>query len=157
LEIKPLNRIGLLRALNSAIGCLTPPGLTTLLEAAAYGVPLILLPEQHYAHLANYELISRRTTGRAFPEALIGTRVEVGHDDDMLAKTEELIRGLATHCKERTSLWHELVDAVAQGMSDIRADRTAVAAAQDAAIRRFVRGYNGTSQVSAEARSLFPS
>src|SRR5262245_17992341 len=50
----PMDHAAMLLAMNESLACLTPPGLTTLMESAAYGIPTTFLPEQHYAHLSNY-------------------------------------------------------------------------------------------------------
>ncbi|ROO60630.1 hypothetical protein EDC02_2541 [Micromonospora sp. Llam0] len=155
LVIKPLDHAGILSAMNSAIGCLSPPGLTTMLEATAYGAPLILLPEQHYGHFANYDLMSQQGASTRFPQALVGTRIEVDHTSDMLAKTEALILGLAGHRTQRSPLWRDLVEAVAEGVTSIRADRAARASAQASVIRRAVGGFAGTVQVVDRALAVF--
>jgi hypothetical protein len=155
LEIKPLDHAGILSAMNSAIGCFAPPGLTTMLEASAYGTPLILLPEQHYGHFANYDLISQQGASNCFPQALMGTRIKVDQTSDMLAKTQALILGLAKHRTQRSRLWRNLVEAVAEGVTGIREDRAARASAQVSVIRRAVGGYAGTAQVCEHALALF--
>jgi hypothetical protein len=155
LELKPLDHGGTLSAMNSAIGCLTPPGVTTMLEAAVYGTPLFLLPEQHCDHFATYELVAQGDAKEHFPQALMGARVRAEQAGDRHAQTRRIIVDLAQHCTGRSPLWQGLVAAVADGMADLRRNRATRAAAQDAVIRQFVGGYGGASQVSEHVLTLF--
>jgi hypothetical protein len=66
----PMGHRAMLRAMNDSFACLTPPGLTTLMEGAAYGVPILFLPGQHYAHLSNYHEIVACGDPDAFPHGL---------------------------------------------------------------------------------------
>jgi hypothetical protein len=56
-EVRPTSGRGMHEAMSRAPMLLAPAGLTTALEAAALGTPLILLPEQHGGHGSNADLL----------------------------------------------------------------------------------------------------
>lgn len=144
---KPRNHADVLRAFNDAYACMTPPGLTTMLEAVSYGVPLLLLPEQHYGHQT---IFGEFTAGdpAAFRNALLGTRVDRTAQENAASETIELIGELATRARSRDKVWEEMVADLATGISEINRDRTRVAAAQATAVRKFVTTFRGAQQVA---------
>jgi hypothetical protein len=154
LEPVPLGHAGLLEHLNRAVACLAPPGLTTTLECAAYGTPVIFLPEQHYGHLANYRLLTSDGGEPGYPEALLSTRARRSVEQDMSVETASLIRQLDAHRAQRSDVWSDLVRSVADGMRRAREDRSRMAAAQDDLVRGMVDGYTGAAQVCDAVHSV---
>lgn len=67
-------------ALAAAEFVLAPAGLTTALEAAAAGVPVGFLPEQHGGHRANLDLLRGDDPGR-YPALSVVERYAVTGDD----------------------------------------------------------------------------
>ncbi|MEQ0558589.1 hypothetical protein ABJI51_05880 [Amycolatopsis sp. NEAU-NG30] len=153
-EAVPLNHEGVLKHLNHAIGCLAPPGLTTILEAAAYGAPVIFLPEQHYAHLANYRLVTPDPSAPRYAEGLMSIRTDHRTDDDISADTKSLIVQLEAHRTRRTSAWSAMVASLADGMAEARRDRSRVAAAQAALVGELFGGPSGAEEVRHVAKSV---
>ncbi|GAA0532653.1 hypothetical protein GCM10011581_17330 [Saccharopolyspora subtropica] len=153
-EVVALNHEGVLKSLNHAIACLTPPGLTTILEAAAYGTPVVFLPEQHYAHLANYQLVSPDSGRPRYAEALLNTRIDRSADGDISVETKSLIAQLAAHRTERTAAWSAMVRSLADGMADAREHRSRVAAAQNDLIRALFGGHSGAEEVRRTLESV---
>lgn len=153
IKLMSMDHGAMLRTLNDAYACLTPPGLTTILECAGYEVPVILLPEQHYGHLANFQNMSRRHPG-TFPHGLIdpdGAGPAAGkHLDETLAVADRLQR----HFQRRDRVWQRMVAGVADGMRQVMRYRASLAAAQKVAIDRFVGGYDGVAQVVAAVESV---
>ena len=145
---RPRSHADVLAAFNDAHVCLTPPGLTTMFEAVAYGVPLILLPEQHYGHLK----IFGEFTGAdpdAFPNGLVGLRTQRELGPDVAAATLGLIADLAARAAARDAVWDGMVDGVAAGLRSAGEDRAAFTAAQRAAVKRFASGFDGAAQSAA--------
>jgi UDP-N-acetylglucosamine:LPS N-acetylglucosamine transferase len=148
-RVLPTDHATVLRTLNVAAACLSAPGLTTMFECGAYGAPLILVPEQHYAHLANFEAVTSCGGPETFPHALLNSSIET-RETDLLTETQAVLADLEECYDERGARWASLVSAVASGMEAVRRDRAAVHASQDAAVRAFVGGYRGTAQVADE-------
>ncbi|MFL6145131.1 MAG: hypothetical protein ACJ72N_25105 [Labedaea sp.] len=147
-RLAPLDHTATLRAMNEAMACLTPPGLTTMLESAAYGTPVLLLPEQHYGHFRNYQELSRAGSLDAFPESLVHTRVSRTAESDVIEETRAIARQLRQHEAEHDHVWSRMVSALASGMTAARLDGQRLHAAQEAVILGFAGGYSGTAQVA---------
>ncbi|MCG5214622.1 hypothetical protein [Streptosporangium sp. KLBMP 9127] len=154
IQLTPLDHGAILGAMNTSLACLAPPGLTTALECAAYGAPLILLPEQHYGHLANYREIARCAVAGAFPHALVDPDGEAPGDGDILTQTLAVAERLSHHFRTRSEVWSRMVSEVAGAMRLVRRDSGRLHAAQDAAIRRFAGGYAGSAQVADALESM---
>ncbi len=154
IQLIPLDHQGILRAMNHAIACLTPPGLTTVLESAAYGTPVIFLPEQHYAHLSNFRALSRCGGSDTFPHTLLNADAAGPGDNNQLAETAAIADELRKCYAERGDAWHCMVSGIADGMTRAHQDRTALQMAQDEAVRGFVGGYAGASQIAAAVETL---
>jgi hypothetical protein len=152
--VVPLDHHGTLRAMSTAIACITPPGLTTMLECAAYGTPLIFLPEQHYGHIRNYREISQCGAPGIFPQSLLDTRVSRQAEQDVMAETRLIMDQLTLHFDKRDDVWSDMVEAMAWGMEKARRNRAVLHMAQEAAIRAFVGGYSGVSQIAGILESL---
>ncbi|HET6705927.1 hypothetical protein [Amycolatopsis sp.] len=153
-EPVPLNHEGVLKHLNHAIGCLAPPGLTTILEAAAYRAPVIFLPEQHYAHLANYRLVTPDPSAPRYAEGLMSIRTDHRTDDDIAVNTKSLIVQLAAHRARRTTAWSAMVRSLADGMAAARADRSGVASAQAGLVGELFGGPSGAAEVRRVVKSV---
>jgi hypothetical protein len=136
-----------LRALNRAQGCLAPPGLTTMFECGAYGVPMIFLPAQHYGHTANAATIERCHPGSVFGSAHSSASRDSGFDGDVASETRAILENLGSTFDARDHRWTRLVGAVAESMAEIERDRVGVHARQDRAARAFAGGYDGVAQV----------
>lgn len=143
----PTNHSSVLRTLTTSVACLAPPGLTTILECAAYGAPVILLPEQHYGHVANYRAVEACGGGDVFPHALLHTVMRPDEVGDVLAETRAVYVDLKTRHEQRGMEWDGLVSAVAAGMDAACRDRFGLHAKQDAVVRAFAGGYDGVQQV----------
>ena len=150
---RPRSHADVLRALNDAFVCMTPPGLTTMLEALAYGVPLILLPEQHYGHLKIFGEFTGADPA-SFHNALLGVRTDRRAKSDVGAETIELIAELAARAAAGDAVWTSMVDGVSAGLVAARDDRAGLAAAQQAAVKGFVHGFDGAAQVAAVLEDL---
>ncbi|WP_049569177.1 hypothetical protein [Nonomuraea sp. SBT364] len=155
IEPAPMEHGAILKSMNAALACLAPPGLTTALECAAYGTPLVFLPEQHYGHLTNYREIAQCAAAGAFPHALVDPGGRVSPTGDILAQTLAIAERLRGHARRRDEVWTRMVNGLAEGMR--RASREPLHAAQDAAMRRFCGGYGGAGQVVGALESLLSS
>ncbi len=153
-EAVPLNHEGVLKQLDHAIGCLAPPGLTTILEAAAYGTPVIFLPEQHYAHLANYRLVTPDPGRPRYAEGLMSIRTDHSTDDDIAVDTKSLIVQLEAHHTRRTTAWAAMVRSLADGMTEAREHRSRVAAAQAELVGELFGGPTGAEEVHRVVKSV---
>jgi hypothetical protein len=144
---RPMSNGAVLKEFNSGYACMTPPGLTTMFEAIAYGIPLIILPEQHYAHSQIFEEFSHGGPD-AFRHGLLGPRLSRQSGHDAGADTVGIIGELAERAAERDKVWHSMVADVAAGMSAVRTDKKRVALGQLAAVRGFVGNFDGARQVA---------
>ncbi|WP_157549972.1 hypothetical protein [Microbacterium sp. Leaf161] len=147
IELRPLSHKDTLTTLNRAIGCLTPPGLTTVLESLAYDTPVLFLPEQHYGHHANYA----RITGvdgpsEVFPDALVGTRKMRVASADAMAETKELGALLRECSMNRGAMWDDMVDSLARGMRSAMRGEDLVSRQQQE-LQRLAGGIDGVHQV----------
>lgn len=154
LQLIPMDHANMLQSLNGAVACLAPPGLTTVLECAAYGTPLIFLPEQHYGHLTNYLQISRCGNASAFPHALVNAELTRKVEADILTETRAILNDLDRYFCERGAAWSRMVSAMADGMMRARHDRQRLRTAQGNAVRDFAGGYSGAIQVANVVESL---
>jgi hypothetical protein len=149
----PMDHRAMLSAMNTSFACLMPPGLTTLMESAAYGVPAAFLPEQHYAHLSNYhEVVACAddlacADGPVFPQALVNPHATGPRPDGQLGETLSVLDHLRRQFAEHGEVWSRMVSGLASGMRRVRSDRHGMWAAQDGAVRRFVGGYDGSAEV----------
>lgn len=57
--------------LNAAAALLCPPSLTSMFEAAVFGVPVFFLPEQHDNHWDHYEQVTKATDGEPCYRGLV--------------------------------------------------------------------------------------
>ncbi|MFV2011035.1 MULTISPECIES: hypothetical protein [unclassified Micromonospora] len=153
IELVPLSHREILEALNQAVACLTPPGLTTMLECAAYGVPFIMLPEQHYGHVSNFREVTACGSAGTFPHALIDPDGR-GRAGDVLDQTLQVVDQLRRHFENRSEVWSRLVQDMADGMRKARDVREPLRAAQAAAVHEFVGGYTGARQVADVVASI---
>jgi hypothetical protein len=150
----PMSSAEMLGAMNYAFACLTPPGLTTMLESAAYGLPLILLPEQHYGHRANFHRIAAGEPG-VYPNGLLGPEVGSNpHANQQLDETLVVAEELKMHFSAKDAVWTRMIDGLADGMRRAMNDRASLAALQERSIRRVVGGFEGTSQVAKAMESI---
>lgn len=53
-----------MKLLNKTKALILPPSITSILEASEYGVPIILLPEEHDGHYPNYLELKRKANGK---------------------------------------------------------------------------------------------
>jgi hypothetical protein len=150
----PLSHIEMLRWLNRAIACLTPPGLTTILESAAYGAPVVFLPEEHYGHLANYRLVTGTSPVPHYSGALLNTHLDRGVDLDMDAETTSLIVQLDVHRVRQSDAWSAMVNSMADAMAEAKGDRVGTAAKQAGLVKGLVGGYAGAAQVYWALKSI---
>jgi hypothetical protein len=152
IRMEPLDHESMLRTMNRAIACLAPPGLTTVLECAAYGIPVLLLPEQHYGHLANFYKFTEAADG-AFPHAVVSDptdRRSGSHLKDTLAVAERLRR----HATTRGAEWERMVAGVANGLRTVMRERARLVASQQAVVERLVDCYSGAEEVAACVEEL---
>jgi hypothetical protein len=147
IELVPMGHGEILAAMNEAVALLTPPGLTTMMECAAYGVPVIMLPEQHYGHVSNFREVTACGGAGTFPHGLIDPDGSARASGDVLHQTLQVSEQLRHHFDGRTEVWLRMVRGVAGGMRDARDARERLRAAQAAAMRDFVGGYTGARQV----------
>ncbi|MFI7026794.1 hypothetical protein ACIBMZ_29165 [Micromonospora sp. NPDC049900] len=153
---EPMSHDQILIAMNGAIGCLTPPGLTTMMECAAYGVPFILLPEQHYGHISNFGAVTGCGTPEIFPHGLVDPDGSAREPADVLSETLQVAENLRRHFENKTEVWTRMVEGIADGMRAARAGRERLRAAQEAAMREFVGAFTGAGQVADVIESLLP-
>jgi hypothetical protein len=133
--------------MNRAVACMAPPGLTTLLEAAAYGSPMIMLPAQHYGHLQNYRRIVGTDGADVFPDAVVPGSLEL-RDDDIGRLTGRVMASLGDARHGSDDEWDALVNRLASAMTTAQAQRERLARAQQAAVDGLVRGFGGVRQVA---------
>ena len=146
-ELRPMPHRELLSTMNRAAGCLTPPGLTTLLEAAAYGVPSIMLPAQHYGHLLNYRRIAGADGSTSFPDSMVpGTLDHSGADIGRV--TGSVLAALSELRRSPGGGWDSLVTKLAAAMHTAEAEPDHLARAQHEAVRDLVGGFDGVRQVA---------
>ena len=69
-NVRALDAVAMLEAMAAAPFVLAPAGLTTALEAAALGVPLAFLPEQHAGHAPNRDILAAADPG-AYDDLLL--------------------------------------------------------------------------------------
>jgi len=150
----PLSHGDILCAMNGAVACLTPPGLTTMLECAAYGTPVIMLPEQHYGHLSNYEVVTGCGRSEDFPHALINPNADGPQDHNVLGETLAVSEQLKLRFDRRDEVWNRMVSGLADGMRRALCDRQNLQKAQEAAVRKFVGGFSGATQVTDVVQAL---
>jgi hypothetical protein len=144
----------ILRAMNDAVGCLTPPGLTTMLECAAYGTPMVMLPEQHYGHLSNFEEVSRCGDPGDFPQALLNPDGARHQERGVLGETLAVADQLKLRFERQDDEWRRMVADLAAGMQRTVRERDALRKAQEHAVRRFVGGFDGAAQVAEVVQAL---
>ncbi|MBF6063303.1 hypothetical protein IU500_17610 [Nocardia terpenica] len=142
-----LNHDAILEHQNRAIACLTPPGLTTILESAGYGTPVVFLPEQHYAHFANYRLLTSDGAPARYVDTLLNTRLDRSAGGDVAVETRSLIAQLEVQRRERTEIWSAMVGALAEGMLQVRDDRARVARRQNELVSELFGGHGGAEEV----------
>lgn len=72
IELMALSHPQFLAELNRAVVVFVPCGFTTVYESLAYGVPVVLLPENHNGHVYEYLTISHNATDKekVFPHFL---------------------------------------------------------------------------------------
>lgn len=76
-ETVSLGHDEMLENLGAAAALLCPPSLTSMFEAAVYGVPVFFLPEQHDNHWDHYEEVSRAAGDEpAYHGLLLGEQFE---------------------------------------------------------------------------------
>jgi len=63
-EVHSLGHEQTLKLLNKTKVLILPPSITSILEAVEYGVPVILLPEEHDGHYPNYLELKRKANGK---------------------------------------------------------------------------------------------
>jgi hypothetical protein len=143
----PMDHGAMLRAMNESFACLMPPGLTTLMESAAYGVPVAFLPEQHYAHASNYREVVACGGSVPFPHALVNPTADSPRPGSQFDETLSVLGHLREQFDEHGVVWSRMVSGLASGMCRVLDDRHGLWAAQDSAVRRFVGGYNGSAEV----------
>jgi hypothetical protein len=144
----PMDHDAMLHVMNESLACLMPPGLTTLMESAAYGVPVVFLPEQHYAHASNYREVVACGGSAPFPHALANPDADGPRPGSQLDETLSVLGRLCEHFDEHGAVWSRMVSGLASGMRRVLDDRYGLWAAQDSAVRRFVGGYNGSAEVA---------
>jgi hypothetical protein len=149
---RPRSHTEVLDLLGSARVCLTPPGLTTMLEAIAYGAPIVLLPEQHYGHAKIFDEFRGRDPG-VFPHGLMSP-YSPGREKDAKAETHRLINDLSRRAVLRDDVWSALVTGVADGVRAATSDGEACSAAQYAAVSDFTGDFHGAEDVVDEVESI---
>lgn len=75
------------QAARAASVLLAPAGLTTAMEAAALGTPVIFLPEQHAGHAANVDVLAAADPG-AYDHILLRRWFELSHTEPAAAIAE---------------------------------------------------------------------
>lgn len=146
-----------LELMNGALGCFTPPGLTTLFECAAYACAVIPGPPQHYAH----ETILREFADgdlRAFPNAFPLSDLGVSLSGDAKADTAKIQAAVAE--LHRNLSRDEMVDRVATQLSTLVREQSTqpvlgVVSQQRDAIDRYVGGFDGCEEVCAIIDSMW--
>lgn len=63
-KVYSLGHKSTLKLLNKTKALILPPSITSILEASEYGVPIILLPEEHDGHYPNYLELKRKANGK---------------------------------------------------------------------------------------------
>lgn len=90
IKLVSLNKPEFLKLLNTTRLVFAPPGITTILECMAYGVPIAILPEQHYGHYPNYLRMSFNGEQHVFPNLLFNEVIDRQQNEDPLIETNQL-------------------------------------------------------------------
>ncbi len=154
-QVRSFAHAEMLAQLNAVACVLAPPGLTSLLECAAYGAPLLLLPEQHRGHVRNMDGLAGLLGGQdrraeLFPEALLApcsarTRGWFGRRLALEDVQRGLVRG------RWPDVLRGLRGRLKQGLMGIaEGGGPALAAAQRRALEAALGGFNG-AEVCAQA------
>jgi hypothetical protein len=153
----PLSPRSMHRAMLEAPFVATPAGLTTALEAAALGVPLIFLPEQHGGHGPNVDLLRRNDPG-AYDDILLRRWFDVDRTDpaEAVATLDACYRSLIKgDGSSPATLRRELVHAV-ERLSD-PAERAARIDRQRSCVRAVVGDFDGAATVARQLGALIGS
>ena len=70
-KVQSLSHKSTLRLLNKTKVLILPPSITSILESIEYGVPVVLLPEEHDGHYPNYLELKRKTNGKNYFDGFI--------------------------------------------------------------------------------------
>ncbi len=154
-SIRPraLSHAQMLRELNGAIACLTPPGLTTVLESVAYGTPVIALPAQHYGHVVNYGWLNGHAGVFPGSSTLVSTP---GSDQlDVQERTDAVLESLLATHRSGSQGWSELVGQLVEAMQEALGQREQLLERQRDALVGLVGGFSGVQQVLGCVRELF--
>jgi len=134
-------------ALGRAPLALSPAGLTTTLEAAALGTPIVFLPEQHDGHGLNVDLVNGQGGGRPYADVLLRRWFDLcgGGPQQAIAEIDEVVSSLlAPEGAERLAAMHSHLATVLDALAS-PTDRTRVAAAQRARVEQVVGSFDGAT------------
>lgn len=136
-----------LQLFNSAKACLTPPGLTTMLESLGHGCPVIPLPPQHYGHERILAEFAGSAPG-AFTQCANAALLGVVPSGDAKADTIALIEALERAVRSGDAACDHMVTALSDALESATRDADTLAASQRAAVAPFSGNFDGVSQVA---------
>lgn len=94
-EVKFFSHDDFLHELSSSFVLFTSPGITTMYEGMAYGIPIFLLPEQSYGQYHIYHKLKK--TGLRFPNLILKElKVRKTHNDPVV-ETKHIYKQIRTY------------------------------------------------------------
>ncbi|MDT0481889.1 hypothetical protein [Streptomyces doebereineriae] len=151
LEIKPWHsHEDFMLDLSRAAAFAAPPGITSIAESWAIGVPFFALPIQHYAHASILQRM-RGSNADAFPGIDAGATPTTGDLVDVTATVlNSVIADLLEGGRARTAA----VDHVREFLVGLAENRTTFIARQDLWLSQLFGSADGASEVVREAHRL---
>lgn len=138
---------------NRAHACLTPPGLTTMLESLAHDCPVIPLPPQHYGHERILGEFSDHDA-QAFPQAATAALLGVEATGDAAADTRRLIRAFHASSEAGGEPWPSMVASMAAGLRRALDSRETVLDRQRSIVTGFIGGFSGAQETAAAFETM---
>ena len=147
----PLSMGSMQAAMASASCLLAPAGLTTAMEAASIGLPMVFLPEQHGGHGPNLDLLSG-SDPEAYPNLFLRRWFDVVRENpsDAIRALDECYRHLLSSAQDKPfrDMRSQLREAV--GELDDTSARAQRAQRQRTSILDIVGNFGGARTVAEE-------
>lgn len=147
-EFEPREAGAVLDLFNRSHACLTPPGLTTMLESLAYECPVIPLPPQHYGHERILREFSNHNAD-AFPQAVTAEQLGVFDTGVADADTRRLIEAFHQQAQAGSPQWASMVASMADTLRRALDSRSELLDRQRDIVGSIVGGFSGAQEVRA--------
>ncbi|MEV5886673.1 hypothetical protein AB0L74_28965 [Streptomyces sp. NPDC052020] len=151
LEIKPWHsHEDFMLDLSRAAVFAAPPGITSIAESWAVGVPFFALPIQHYAHASILQRL-RGSHAEAFPGIDVGATPATGDLSEMTTNVlDSVIADLREGARARTAA----VDHLREFLAGLAENRATLIARQDLRLSQLFGSADGASEAVREAHLL---